>query len=137
MGADLARVALVLGAELRIYDDTGSLLHAESLVSSSNALALSGDGRTLAVGSGARLRVLTESGGSWQFARELSAAAGEIAARVGLSDDGATLQNYVEAAPVSRDGRRAAVIERIVDQRKHATYLSVAGLAPFFEELHG
>ena len=144
--ADVRRVAVVVGAELRIYDELASVVYAETLATSTNALALSADGHTLAVGSGATLRVLSDQSGSWNLERTLSSAPGEIVSRVGVSDDGrtlaagwwnaqavqavrlevwdtsngvrayerffagsgGTLQNFVENAVVSRDGRRAA-----------------------------
>jgi hypothetical protein len=89
--ADLTRVALVAGAELRVYDDGGALLHAELGAAATSALAISGDGRTVAYGSADRVRLLRDAGGVWQAAGELAATAPEVATRVALDDAGATL----------------------------------------------
>lgn len=88
---ELERVALVLGAYAHVVTRDGQLEHVEALAAPTNALALSGDGAHLAVGSGARVRVLTRGASGWSLTREFSAGAGEVATRLALSDDGSKL----------------------------------------------
>jgi len=88
---DLSRVVFVVGAQARVVSSSGQLVHVELLSGATNALALSADGQTIAVGSGGRVRLLESSAGGWTLAREFTAGAAEIPTRVALSDDGETL----------------------------------------------
>lgn len=88
---ELERVALVLGAQAHVVTRTGQLEHVELLAAPTNALALSGVGAHLAVGSGGTVRVLTRSPNGWSVLREFSGGAGEVATRLALSDEGSTL----------------------------------------------
>jgi hypothetical protein len=89
--ADVGRVAVVVGSELRVYDAAGQLELLEPLGTSTTALALSGDGNFLACGAGTRVRTFERVGASWVPGLELTAGASLVAVRAALSDDGATL----------------------------------------------
>ncbi len=88
---ELERVAFVAGAQAHVVARSGGLEHVELLAAPTNALALAGNGSRLAVGDGARVRVLTRSSSGWSTLREFAGATNEVATRVALSDDGATL----------------------------------------------
>lgn len=88
---ELERVAFVAGAQALVLARGGGLEHVEDLAAPTHALALSGDGARLAVGDGARVRVLARGAGGWSALREFDGAANEVATRLALSDDGLTL----------------------------------------------
>jgi hypothetical protein len=89
--ADAVRVAIVAGAKLSLFEESGATLFTQDLGSATNALAFSGDGRTLAFGFGARVRVVSEQNGAFQLAHDHLGAFGEVPIELALSDDGATL----------------------------------------------
>jgi hypothetical protein len=88
---ELDRVAFVVGAQAHVVSRFEGLEHVEGLGGATNALALSGDGARLAVGSGSVVRVLVRGAGGWGPLREFVGLGGEVATRVALSDDGRTL----------------------------------------------
>lgn len=88
---DGGRVAFVVGARLVLLGADGSPLLDLVLPQPTNALALSGDGATIAVGSGDEVRRLVHSGGAWADAPAVSAPPGELPVRLALDRDGATL----------------------------------------------
>ncbi|MCC7012160.1 MAG: hypothetical protein IT454_06350 [Planctomycetes bacterium] len=89
--ADTSRVALSVGSELRVLDDAGTSLLATGMPSATNALAFAGNGSRLAFGFGAQVRVMSDVDGLYVLTRDVASAPGEVATRVSLSDDGATL----------------------------------------------
>jgi hypothetical protein len=89
--ADAVRIAIVAGAKVSLFDESGATLFAQDLGSATNALACSGDGRTLAFGLGGRVRVVSEQNGAFQLAQDHLGAFGEVPIELALSDDGATL----------------------------------------------
>jgi hypothetical protein len=91
ISADGARAAFVAGAEVDVVDDSGALVYWAPLGSATNALALSGDGRTIAVGAGPRLVLLRESAGVFTAIDDLYGGFGELPVRAALSHDGETL----------------------------------------------
>jgi hypothetical protein len=100
---ELERVAFVAGAQAHVVARGGGLEHLELLSAPTHALAISGDGSRLALGDGARVRVLARGAGAWSALREFDAATNEVATRVALSDDGATLAiGWWDAADVRR-----------------------------------
>jgi hypothetical protein len=88
---DVQRAALVAGSHVWLLDASGATLYEQDLGAATNALALSGDGRTLAFGLGAHVRTLRENAGTWTFAQDFVAPLNELPIRLALSDDGATL----------------------------------------------
>lgn len=88
---DLSRVALSVGAQVRVVARSGALELNHALATPTNALALSGDGERLAFGDGGALRVFARAASGWSALREFSAGGNFVATRVALSDDGATL----------------------------------------------
>ncbi|MCY3000235.1 MAG: hypothetical protein NTV21_00290 [Planctomycetota bacterium] len=106
--ADATRVAVVVGGELRVYDQLGALEFAETLQVSTTALALSGDGQWLACGAGARVRTFERFGATWVPSVELTASSNLVAVRAALSDDGATLALGWWNSATTRDVRLEA-----------------------------
>lgn len=103
--ADASRVAVVVGSELRVYDQLGALELVEPLGTSTTALALSGDGAWLACGAGARVRTFERVGASWSAGVELTASANLLPVRAAFSDGGETLALGWWNAATSRDVR--------------------------------
>lgn len=89
--SDVARVAVVAGAHVWLLETHGPPLFEQDLGQATNAVALAGDGRTLAFGWGPRVRVLADQAGSFQPTQDVWGAFGELPVRVALSDDGDTL----------------------------------------------
>jgi len=113
---DGARCALLAGAELWVLDAAGATLHHEQLALVTNALALSGDGRTLLVGAGSGLRALVDAGAGFAEAAHLSAPVGEYAVRAAAARDGGT---WAIGWWDSLDGRSVRL--EVVDGTTHAT----------------
>jgi len=88
---DLSRVALSVGAQVRVVARSGALELNHVLAAPTNALALSGDGARLAFGDGSALRVFVRAASGWSALREFSAGGSFVPTRVALSNDGATL----------------------------------------------
>lgn len=92
VSADGTRLAIAAGLDLWILDERLALRHHETLATSTNALALSGDGSLCAFGGSGALRVFeTLSLGGYGLRWSMPAATGELAARVALSRDGRSL----------------------------------------------
>lgn len=91
LSADGSRAAVSAGLDLWILDAGLSVLHHETLASSTQALSLSGDGRKLAVGGLRALRVLADGGSGYAQAFQVGAAQDELSSRAALSRDGRTL----------------------------------------------
>ncbi len=88
---ELDRVAFVIGAQAHVVARDGGLEHIEALSAPTHALAIAGDGARIALGDGASVRLVARGARGWVALREFPAAANEVATRVALSDDGATL----------------------------------------------
>lgn len=88
---DGTRAAYLDGASVVVLGADGALLASEPLVQSSIALALDGDGDRVAHGDGALVKVLQQTGAGWSLAKSIAGLPGEVAVRVQLSRDGATL----------------------------------------------
>jgi hypothetical protein len=88
---DLSRTAIVIGTKLWVFDANGVTVHQENLGAATYALALSGDASRLIVGAQNKLRVLARNpNSSYADLHVVTAAPGELATRVALSDDGST-----------------------------------------------
>ncbi len=103
VSADGTRAAIATGRSIWIVDGQANPLHQEIVPLATSGIALSGDGRTLAIG-GSRVRILAETQTAYVLAFEVIGNAGEIATRVALSRDARTLsigwwnsQNGVDA----------------------------------------
>lgn len=97
------RAAIATGRTVWIVDQNANPLHQEVVPLATSGIALSEGGTLVAIG-GARVRVLFESAGTYATAFEVLGNPGEIARRVALSRNGATLaigwwnaQNGVDA----------------------------------------
>ncbi|MEO6709750.1 MAG: hypothetical protein ABI054_02450 [Planctomycetota bacterium] len=88
--ADVESVAIVAGLELWVFDSLGNQRHHEILTASTQALALSGDGRTLLVGAPGLLRVLAWNSSLFTERSREIAPLSELPVRCALSDDGGT-----------------------------------------------
>lgn len=86
-----SRLALASGTRLDLFEGSGALLFSAPLDFSSDALALSGDGRTLAVGAQGRLRIWRETAGVWAELPGPQAGPFEIPTALALSADGTWL----------------------------------------------
>jgi hypothetical protein len=91
VAADGSRVAVTAGLDLYVLDGAGNQLHHEPLATSSRALAISGDGATLAVGSIGQLALLAEFGGTWSQVFNILVPQNQIATCAALDADGDTL----------------------------------------------
>jgi hypothetical protein len=85
---DGSRVALLAGPELWVLDAAAAVLHRETLPMVTNALALSGDGRTLVVGSAGGARVIADGAAGFAEQASVAAAPGEVAVCAALAVDG-------------------------------------------------
>lgn len=88
--ADAGLVAIVAGLDLWVIDAGGVQRYHESLTASTQALALSGDGRTLIIGAPGVLRVLTWNSSVFVERSRETAPASEFPVRCAMSDDGLT-----------------------------------------------
>ncbi|MFT7679223.1 MAG: hypothetical protein ACI8QC_003223 [Planctomycetota bacterium] len=97
MSADGRRLALTSGPDLFVLDRSGAVLFHENRGVATAALALSGDGLTMAAGRPGALEVYTEDFGFWSLAAQLPAhpqsnQSGDwMPTQVALSHNGATL----------------------------------------------
>jgi hypothetical protein len=92
LGADGTRLALAAGLDLWILDAQLATRQHETLATSTNALALSGDGALCALGGSGELRLFEAlPSGAYSLRWSMSAAPGELAARAALSRDGRSL----------------------------------------------
>jgi len=90
--ADGTRLALAAGLDLWILDGQLATRHHQTLATSTNALALSGDGTLCAFGGSGALRLVeAQPSGAYGQRWSMAAATGELAARAALSRDGRTL----------------------------------------------
>jgi hypothetical protein len=85
-----ARAAIATGRSVWIVDQNANALHHEIVPVATSGIALSGDGDRVAIG-GARVRVLVESAGTYATSFDVLGNPGEIARRVALARNGATL----------------------------------------------
>lgn len=92
ISADGSRIAAVCGLNLYVLDARNGLgsLHSEVLNSSTQALALSANGLTLAHGAIGSLRVLQDLFGGYAASGSVTGSSTELPSRVALSDDGGT-----------------------------------------------
>ncbi len=88
---DGARSVLTAGLELRVLDGLGATSFVAPLAVSTAALALSGDGLTVAHGAGGLVRVLADAGAGYALVRAIAGGPQETAVRVALARDGRTL----------------------------------------------
>ena len=105
---DGSRVLLCGGGNLYVFDTTtGVELHHEALAASTNAVTLSGDGRTFAYGSPAAMVVMRDAGSGYQANRMIPGGVNFLPTRADLSEDGNTLAlgwwNAVTSAEIRYD----------------------------------
>lgn len=91
VASDGTRAVLAAGLDLFVLDAQGSTLHHATLAATTTALAIAGDGLTIAHGAPGALRVLRDGPGGYALERTTSANAGELAVRAALDGDGTTL----------------------------------------------
>jgi len=90
--ADGTRLAIAAGVDLWILDEQLAPRHHETLATSTNALALSGDGAACAFGGSGAVRLLEALPlGGYGLRWSVPAAGAELAARAALSRDGRSL----------------------------------------------
>jgi len=100
------RVALTGGSDLYLLDTmTATVVHHENLASSTNAVALAGDGKTLAYGGFGEMKVLSETNSFIQPVLTVTGNVNFLPTRADLSEDGSTLAigwwNFVTASEVN------------------------------------
>lgn len=103
--ADGGRIAWTADRDAWVVDEHGQVLHHDVLPFPTHALALSGDGRTLAVGRTDHLAVLRDTGGGFSQIGTLPTKQGEIVQRADLSDDGTVVAVACWDAQGGRDVR--------------------------------
>ncbi len=91
VASDGSRAVLTTGLDLWVLDAQGAIVHHASLAATTTALAIAGDGLTIAHGAPGFLRVLRDGPGGFVLAHAINANAGEMAVRAALDADGATL----------------------------------------------
>lgn len=91
LSADGSRTVVSAGLDLYVFDGGGALVHHQGLAAASHCTALSGDGRTLAVGGVGQVAVLSEKRGAWVLDFTVTAPPQEIAVSADLSLDGGVL----------------------------------------------
>ena len=87
---DGRRLALLSGSELLVFDDAGPVF-SRTLSQVTNALALSGDGHTLAVGDAGGVQLLAEGPGGYLELEHVAAAPGQVPVRLALDAAGLRL----------------------------------------------
>jgi len=88
--SDVESVAIVAGLDLWVFDSLGNQRHHEVLSASTQALALSGDGKTLLIGAPGLLRVLAWTNNLFAERSREIAPLSELPVRCAVSDDGRT-----------------------------------------------
>lgn len=92
LSADGRRAGVSAGLDAYVLErGLATPRHREPLAAATDALALSGDGRTLAVGGFGEVRLLAEAPGGFVQTVRVPAAPGELAARAALSDRAETV----------------------------------------------
>lgn len=102
---DGRRVVLSGGRDLYVFDSlTGTSLHHQPLASSTNAVAISGDGLTIAFGAFGEAHILREVGSVIQPLQLITGNVNHLPTRMALSEDGETLAigwwNFVTSSEV-------------------------------------
>ncbi|MCY2961606.1 MAG: hypothetical protein NTY35_15700 [Planctomycetota bacterium] len=91
VASDGSRAVLAAGLDLWVLDAQGSTLHHAVLTATTTALAIAGDGRTIAHGAPGNLRLLREGPTGFALAISTNANVGELAVRAALDGNGSTL----------------------------------------------
>jgi len=86
-----SRAVLATGLGLWVFDAQGAIVHQAALTATTTALAIAGDGSTIAHGAQGLLRVLRDGPTGFVLTHATSANAGEMAVRAALDGTGATL----------------------------------------------
>jgi hypothetical protein len=88
---DGRRIALLVGLEALLVDENLALLHTESLSAAGAALAISGDGRRVAIGDPGALYLIEDRGGVWTPLSPIVGAPGELLVAAALSRAGGVM----------------------------------------------
>lgn len=123
LSSDGARLALVAGLDLFVLASDGSTVHHETLSATTNAIAISGDGKTLLVGGQAKLRVLRDVAGAFATQTTIVAAPWELPTRCAASDDGQTIAvgwwNAIQGTSVRFELWNLATQQRVIELAQH------------------
>ncbi len=100
VSGDGTRIAVVAGLTLYVLDALATPIHTEALTASTQALALSDDGATLAFGEIGSINIFQEQpAGGYSLYQNYAASASELPSRLDVSDDGSLIAiawwNYV------------------------------------------
>lgn len=91
VSADGSRAVLSAGLDLYVLDAQGATVHHAALTAATTALAIAGDGRSIAHGAPGILRVLRDGPQGFTLSSAAGAGPGELAVRAALDGVGATL----------------------------------------------
>lgn len=91
VSSDGSLIAVAAGLDFYLLDGSGQILHSQALNAASSALAVSGNGSRVAVGSVGQLVVLESSSAGWGVVVTLTRPLSDVVTAVDLSRDGAVM----------------------------------------------